>query len=97
MDAKQKTLRDWLPSEFFSEYMGTPAADLLSASVTHEIRGSFRGADLPWPGKHKNINVWCLLETGHAVGWNENPSTGWSFPVIKVSENVVRAVKELSD
>jgi len=22
------------------------------------------------------------LETGHKVGWNENPGTGWSFPVI---------------
>ena len=40
----------------------------------------------PWPGSHKNVFVWWELETGHAIGWNENPSRGWSFPVIKLKK-----------
>ena len=39
-----------------------------------------------WPGSHKNVHAWYELEDGHAVGWNENPSLGWSFPVIKLKE-----------
>lgn len=36
----------------------------------------------PWPGTHKNVHIWYLLVTGVQVGWNENPATGWSFPVL---------------
>jgi len=39
-----------------------------------------------WPGVHKNVHFWVKLVTGHKVAWNENPSTGWSFPVINPSE-----------
>ena len=38
---------------------------------------------IKWPGKHKNVNVWWQLANGKAVGFNENPAIGWSFPVIK--------------
>jgi hypothetical protein len=36
-----------------------------------------------WPAPHKNVFAWWLLETGHAVGFNENPSHGWTFPNIR--------------
>lgn len=39
-----------------------------------------------WPGSHKNVTTWCVLENGYAVGWNENPSVGWSFPVVKYEQ-----------
>jgi len=39
-----------------------------------------------WPGKHKNVHFWVLLENGYAVGWNENSVTGWSFPLIKIKD-----------
>jgi hypothetical protein len=29
---------------------------------------------------HRYIHVWVLLEDGSAVGWNESPRTGYSFP-----------------
>lgn len=32
-----------------------------------------------WPGKHKNVYVWVVLESGYIVGMNENPDTGISF------------------
>jgi len=36
---------------------------------------------------------WCVLEGGLAVGFNENPSVGWSFPIVR-RESYVAAVKE---
>ena len=38
------------------------------------------------PFKHKFIHNWCTLSNGYAVGWNENPSIGWSFPVKKLNK-----------
>lgn len=37
-----------------------------------------------WPGKHRNVHVWWETPNGYAVGFNENPSTGWSWPVAKI-------------
>ena len=37
-----------------------------------------------WPGTHKNVHFWVVLENGYAVGWNESPSHGWSFPLFKL-------------
>jgi hypothetical protein len=75
-----------LPQEFFREHathydmtsgyeVPTPAAMLLDVEVVVKHDGA-------WPGKHRNVHVWWELEDGHAVAWNENPSRGWSFPVI---------------
>jgi len=35
------------------------------------------------PFKAKNVNSFVVLENGYAVGFNENPAKGWSFPVVK--------------
>lgn len=75
-----------LPQEFFREHathynmttgyeVPSPAAMLLDVEVIAKH-------DSAWPGKQRNVNVWWELADGHAVGWNENPSRGWSFPVI---------------
>lgn len=37
-----------------------------------------------WPGKEKYVYVWYVLANGYAVGFNENPCMGYSFPVIKL-------------
>lgn len=73
-------LRDVLPHEFFSEFSDSPANKHLDANVisVHEHGG--------WMGKHKNVINWWKLDNGYAVGWNENPAVGWSFPVIKIKE-----------
>lgn len=70
-----KTLRDVVPQEFFAEFMDTTAAKHLDIQVGPEEVGS-------WPGKHRYIVVWWKLDNGYAVGWNENPARGWSFPLI---------------
>jgi hypothetical protein len=38
--------------------------------------------DRGWPGPQRNVHNWWMLEDGSAVGFNENPSRGWSFPRI---------------
>lgn len=37
-----------------------------------------------WPGTQKYVYFWVKLVNGYAVGWNENPSKGWSFPLVKI-------------
>lgn len=39
-----------------------------------------------WIGTHKNIHNWVELENGYAVGMNENPSKGLSFPVVRMKK-----------
>jgi len=46
----------------------------------------YDGCDYPWPGTHKNVMTWWALEDGYAVGWNESPSIGWSFPSLKLTK-----------
>ena len=54
-------LREWLPVD-----------DHLVSSrlLDHEVVAENRG---PWPGRQKNVRNWVVLDSGHAVGWNENP------------------------
>ncbi|MGR5367118.1 hypothetical protein [Photobacterium damselae] len=74
---KQTTLRDVLPSEFFGgEYDECKANKYLDCVVVAEHNGG-------WMGTHKNVNVWWELNNGLCVGWNENPSVGYSFPISK--------------
>ncbi len=37
-----------------------------------------------WPDSHKFVYYWAELENGYAVGLNENPARGLSFPVVKM-------------
>jgi hypothetical protein len=78
------TLRDALPIEFMNgEFNDTPAYALRDLRVVAKYG---HGAEQkPWPGKQKNVMNWYALENGMAVGWNENPSRGWSFPVITLN------------
>jgi hypothetical protein len=74
-----KTLKDVLPKDFNEDH---------GAAYKHRdvevIRQHF-GAKIKWPGKQKNVNFWVELANGKAVGWNEHPSRGRSFPVINLN------------
>lgn len=77
------TLRDVMPHELFGgSYDDTPAHKLADVRVKAEYRPYKGGGDPAWPGPQKHVMFWVLLENGKAVGWNENPSHGWSFPVV---------------
>ena len=81
------TLADALPYEFMDgSYDDTPAFKLHDVKVIEEVHMSnIEGLKSwrNWPGIHRNVANWYILENGKAVGWNESPSRGWSFPVIK--------------
>jgi hypothetical protein len=72
-------LRDVVPSQFLDSYSDVPAYRLLDVEVTAKMDGR----DYRWPGRHKNVLIWWKLADGHCVGWNENPSVGWAFPVAR--------------
>lgn len=48
------------------------------------VKSTHYGHISRWIGPQKNVHFWVILENGYAVGWNENPARGWSFPVAKV-------------
>jgi hypothetical protein len=73
-----RTLLDVVPQEFARSFDDTPAYQLRHVNVLEE----FDGREVLWPGPHKNVMTWWKLANGKAVGWNENPARGWSFPVI---------------
>jgi hypothetical protein len=74
-------LRDSMPHEFVGgEYHDTQAYGMRDVPVVREVYA--RDYFTKWPGKQKNVYFWVVLANGKAVGFNENPSKGWSFPVI---------------
>jgi hypothetical protein len=75
-------LRDWAPIEFEQSFYDTRAFQYADVEVVEEY--GYNEKWKPWPGTHKNVMNWCILKNGYAVGWNENPSVGWSFPVKKM-------------
>jgi len=75
-------LIDWAPEEFAQSFDDTRAYRYCDVKVVSEH--GWGEDNKPWPGPHKNVMNWCVLENGYAVGWNENPSRGWSFPVVKM-------------
>lgn len=72
-----QTLRDALPYEAAEHEHLRP---LLDCEVLAKHDGF--SAATPWPGPQKNVAVWWTLADGRRVGWNENPATGWTFPVL---------------
>ena len=72
-------LREFLPREATGvEYRDTAVCRMADVEIVEQ----FEGFEKRWPGREKHVFHWCLLRTGHAVGWNENPARGWSFPVL---------------
>jgi hypothetical protein len=80
----KKTLREVMPKEFMGpEYDDAPARKWADVEVIAEYDATNRTQR--WPGKHKSVFYWCALKNGRAVGFNENPGKGWSFPCIRWS------------
>lgn len=73
------TLQDVLPYDFRG-YDDTEAYKYKDVKVVAKYDGTVTA----WPGHEKHVFCWWLLENGKRVGWNENPSRGWTFPVLGV-------------
>lgn len=80
-----RTLADAMSHEFVTgSYDDTKAFRLKDYEVINEFHwGGSNPNQRRWPGTHKNVTYWVILANGYSVGFNENPSRGWSFPVIK--------------
>jgi hypothetical protein len=73
------TLKDSMPYEFVGcEFDTTRAYKMKDVEVVSEHLCN-------WIGKEKHVFHWVKLANGYAVGFNENPARGWSFPVKKIS------------
>ena len=74
-------LIDVLPYEFETDFRDTQAFKYADLNILLEVDGT----TYSWIGKHQNVLNWYILENGICIGWNENISRGWSFPVKKLS------------
>lgn len=83
----KKTLLEVMPELNESGYNKIKAHKMKHIAVIAEHGDLCDDNPAPWVGKHKNVYFWVELENGYAVGLNENPSNGRSFPVIKM-ENI---------
>jgi hypothetical protein len=78
-----RTLKDVMPCEFTGgEYRDSAAYKHRDVQVISVYAGDQRR----WPGKQRNVMLWVSLVNGRAIGFNENPARGWSFPVIRFSD-----------
>lgn len=78
-----KTLSDVLPPDFlFMEFEDCQARKFSRVAVKYEHNSLYE----KWPGPSKFVFFWVTLENGYCVGWNENPSKGWSFPTFKIKQ-----------
>jgi hypothetical protein len=77
-----KRLKDVLPRE--AVFSGGYLDDEFQKYLDYEVLETIEDRDPRFPFKYKNIYVWWLLKGNIGVGWNENPSIGWSFPVAKI-------------
>ena len=80
----KKTLVEVMPELSKSDHSKIKAHKMKHIVVIAEHGDLCDENPIPWVGKHKNVYFWVELENGYAVGLNENPSNGWSFPVIKM-------------
>jgi len=83
-----KTLQDVMPHELVTcEYDDTRAYKMKDIKVVAEHGDPMDDDMVGWIGTHKHVFYWVELENGYAVGWNENPARGWSFPVVKMKKD----------
>ena len=82
------TLAQVLPRTFFDR---DSAAEKASRYLELEVVATKLGGGSPcsghegifetWPGPEENVRQWFLLSNGKAVGINEDPNEGLSFPI----------------
>ena len=95
-----KTLREWLPSQ--QDTFGLSIEKFLDFEIIEEMRvdGKERSDHYQQPFTHKNIYNWCVITNGkktYAVGFNENPAIGWSFPYKKLENMKTETTHSVKD
>ncbi len=96
-----KTLRDWLPYEALNDSVYVNEANRFRPHLDKKVIAEYGvGSSLSfirWPGTHKNVHNWCILESHLAVGWNESPARGWGFPSMKLIDQKLYRVAVYDD
>ena len=79
--SETQTVREWIASH--CRYGISEFEDQIAKYGHLQIVREFDGTEFSFPQtsySYRNVMNWVLLEDGSAVGWNESPRTGWSFP-----------------
>jgi len=87
-----RTLKEALPEEYYINIDPDGADKHLAKLLNIKVVYHYDSRDYRWPGSHKNVLTWMALENGYAVGWNENPAIGWSFPSLKLTEKNLKKI-----
>jgi hypothetical protein len=88
---KQQTLKEYL--SYYSSDI--EPGNRIESLLDRKVLKAFSMLDgHPWAswqefGKEKNVCSWTIVEGGYAVGMNENPSRGLSWPVKKLTAEQV--------
>lgn len=69
-----------------SDTSGLGNENWLRSNMTTLVKEVVDGTTRRWPGVHKNVQEWYILENGYCVGFNENPGKGWTFPHMKYED-----------
>lgn len=92
MDEQNITLEEWF-HKIGADSWSKGVEKYLDKKIIKEVRS----VGMDWDEYLHEVNhkaqfkatyvfSFVVLETGHAVGLNENPSTGWTFPIVKYNE-----------
>jgi hypothetical protein len=76
----ENTEKRFKDTHMYQDRIGQPNEKHLEKLGNHKVIGEYSEK---WPGGHKNVSHWVHLDSEHAVAWNEHPSRGWSYPIIK--------------
>lgn len=76
------TLREWMHSDARSEQEALleKHGDKQVVSIHDGTEEAFPQYGAALDPKYRNVLNWVILDDGSAVGWNESPRSGWSFP-----------------
>ena len=82
-------LKQVLPQEFFRPgHRETPVHEFLDAQIVAMKLTTGRPCEshaelfADWPGPQQHVRQWFILDNGKAVGVNEDPVNGLSFPIV---------------
>lgn len=76
-----QTVSEWVSS--LCTYGGAEFDDQIRTYRDREIVAEYDGRVIPFPQttfRYRNVMNWVLLDDGSAVGCNESPRSGFSFP-----------------
>ncbi len=85
-----RALSAHFPALLTGDFADSRAFTLRERSVIHVFDASCQRRWRAWPGRHAYVRCWVVLDNGLAVGCNNNPLRGLSFPVLRAPADLMR-------